>query len=219
MGEETASRISEIANLNRVTTYTLLKSLSEKGFCSVYDKNNVQYFKPAKPESILGLLEEKKKKLNLIIPALKGQEKQLSEKPEIAIFEGKKGMTNLMTLLLDDAENKKEVLGYGNVSIAEKTIAHQSLYWRKTRLEKRIKMRAVSDSMGDLEHREPAIWKKITEVRTIKDLSKNNAYTIIAENLLGYFVPGVEPIGIMIRNKDVVAKEKFNFEMLWDIAK
>ena len=122
-----------------------------------------------------------------------------------------------MTLILNDADG--EVLGYGNVSAGEQTIAHQSFYWRKARLEKKIKMRAVSNYPGDEEHRASAAWKKITEVRIIKELEKNNTYTIIAENLLGYFVPGIEPIGILIKNKDVVAKEKFNFEMLWEKAK
>jgi sugar-specific transcriptional regulator TrmB len=219
LGEETASRISELSDLNRVTTYGLLKSLSEKGFCSSYDKNNVQFFKPSSPESVLGLLEEKKKRFRLIISQLKQEEKKATEKPKVAIFEGKKGIASLMSLILEDAENKKEVLGYGNVSAGEKTISQQSFYWRKTRLEKKIKMRAVSNYTGDAEHKEAKGWKKITEVRTIKDLEKNNTYTIIAENLLGYFVPGIEPIGILIKNKDIVEKEKFNFEILWEKAK
>ena len=219
LGEETASRISEVSDLNRVTTYGLLKSLSEKGFCSSYEKNKVQYYRPASPDSILGLLEEKKKRFGLVVSHLKQQEKKIIEKPEVAIFEGKKGIASLMALILDDSEKKKEVRGYGNVSAGEKTIAQQSFYWRKTRLEKKIKMRAVSNSSGDAEHKEAKGWGKMTEVRILKDLEGNNTYTIIAENLLGYFVPGIEPIGIMIKNKDVVEKEKFNFEILWKKAK
>jgi sugar-specific transcriptional regulator TrmB len=138
-GEETASRISEIASLNRITAYMILKSLKEKGFCSIYEKNKVQYFKPTKPENVLGLLDEKKEKFNAIIPLLKHQEKQIQEKPEISLFEGKQGIASLMSILLDDAAKKKEVLGYGNVSISEKVIQYQSIYWRKTRLEKKNK--------------------------------------------------------------------------------
>jgi sugar-specific transcriptional regulator TrmB len=219
LGEATASRISEIANLNRITTYTLLKSMTEKGFCSTYDKNKIQYFRPLKPENILGLLEEKKKKISLILPILKQQEKKVEEKPEVAIFEGKKGIAALMTLILDDAEKIKEVLGYGNVTAGEKGIGSQSYYWRKSRLERKIKMRAVSDSLGDIEHRSPPEWKKLTEVRTNKTLASNNTYTIIAENILGIFIPSEEPIAIMIKNRQVVEKEKFFFDLLWKAAK
>src|SRR3989338_7146646 len=89
-GEETASRISQIAELNRITTYTILKSLGEKGFCSSYDKNNVQYFKPTKPEQILGLLEEKKKKLKLFFLCLNSKNWFLKKNPKSAYFRVKK---------------------------------------------------------------------------------------------------------------------------------
>jgi sugar-specific transcriptional regulator TrmB len=219
LGEETASRISEVAQLNRVTCYSILKSMVEKGFCTLYEKNNIQYFKPIKPEQILGLLEEKKKKINEIIPILKEQETIIEEKPELMIFEGKKGMVSMFTLLLDDAEKKKEVFGYGNVSIAEKVIQHQSTFWRKTRLEKKIKMRAVSNSLGDVDHRSPPLWKKITEVRTNKDLEKLSFYTIITENYVSYGMFKGEIIGIVIKSKELVDKERFNFEMLWKASK
>ena len=219
LGEETASRVSEIADLNRVTTYSLLKSLQEKGFCSVFDKNKIQYFKPIKPEQILGLLEEKKKRINAILPFLKEQEKTIEEKPEVMIFQGKKGIAAMFDLLLSDAAEKKEVFGYGNVSIAEKVIQYQSTFWRKTRLEKKIKMRAVSDSLGDIEHRSPTIWKKITEVRTNKELAKLAVYTIITERYVSYGMFRGDIIGVVIKNKEVVEKERFNFEMLWKQAK
>lgn len=219
LGEETASRISEIAELNRITTYVILKSLKEKGFCSVYDHNNVQYFKPIKPEQILGLLEEKKSKIRAILPELKKQEKAVSEKPEISLYEGKKGIAACMTLLLKDAEKKKEVFGYGNVSISEQVIQYQSLYWRKTRLSKKIKMKAVSDSLGDIEHRSPSEWKKLTEVRTNKEMANLSTYVIFTENYTAYFMMKGEPYCTLIKSKELAEKEKFNFDMLWMASK
>jgi len=219
LGEETASRISQIAQLNRITTYVLLKNLQEKGFCSVYDKNKVQYFKSIKPEQIIGLLEEKKHKVKAILPQLKQQEKAIEDKPEISLYEGKKGIASCMTALLNDSENKKEVFGYGNVSISEQVIRYQSLYWRKNRLLRKIKMKAVSDSFGDVEHRSPPQWKKLTEVRTNKELAKLSVYVIITENYVGYFMMKGEPYCTLIKSKELAEKERFNFEFLWKTAR
>ena len=215
LGEETASRISQIADLNRITAYVILKNLQEKGFCSVYNKNNVQYFKPIKPEQIVGLLEEKKSKIKAVLPQLKQQERAISEKPEISLYEGKKGIASCMTTLLNDAEKKKEVFGYGNVSISEQVIQYQSLYWRKTRLTKKIKMKAVSDSLGDIEHRSPPQWKKLTEVRTNKEMAKLSTYVIFTENYVGYFMMKGEPYCTLIKSKELSDKERFNFELCW----
>jgi len=219
LGEETASRISQIAQLNRITTYVLLKNLQEKGFCSVYDKNRVRYFKSIKPEQIIGLLEEKKHKVKAILPQLKQQEKAVEDKPEISLYEGKKGVASCMTALLNDAEKKKEVFGYGNVSISEQVIQYQSLYWRKTRLNKKIKMKAISDSMGDIEHRSPPEWKKLTEVRTNKEMAKLSVYIIFTEHYVGYFMMKGEPYCTLIKSKELAEKERFNFETLWSLGK
>jgi len=150
---------------------------------------------------------------------LKQQELVSEEKPEVSLFQGKKGMAAIMTILLNDAEKKKEVLGYGNVSLSEKIIQYQSLYWRKTQLEKKIYMRAVSDSMGDIEHRSPPEWKKLTQVRTNNEFSKLNVYVIITENLVGEFILAGELFAVLKKNKDLADKERYNFEKMWKVAK
>ncbi len=217
LGEETASRISEIADLNRVTTYTLLKSLKEKGFCAVFDKNNIQFFRPIKPENILSLLEDKRNKVKSIIPILKKEEKNIETKLEISLFEGKKGITTMFDIILKDAERKKEVFAYGNLTIAEKTIEYQSLHWRKTRLDKKIEIKALVDNSKSF--KEQKQWKELTEIRTNKDLGQINSYVLISENLTAYLTLKGELSGILIKNKEIAEKELFNFNTLWKIAK
>jgi sugar-specific transcriptional regulator TrmB len=219
LGEATASRVSEISDINRITTYVILKALKEKGFCSVYDKNKIQYFKPIKPEQILGLLEEKKKKVSAILPLLKRKENLIQDKPELSIFEGKKGITSMLDLILKDAEKTKEVFAYGNLTITEKLIEYQSLFWRKTRLEKGIKISGVLDSIQDFEPRKEEKWKKLSHIKVLKEISKINSYVLITSNLVGYLSFKGELIGIVIRNKDIAEKEKFNFDLLWEKAK
>lgn len=218
LGESTASRVSEISDLNRITTYVVLKSLKEKGFCSVYDKNKVQYFKPAKPENILAILDEKKNKVNLILPLLKKEERKIQEKPEISLFEGKKGMTSMFDTILKDAENNKEVHTYGNFGITEKVIEYQSLHWRKTRLLKKIKLKAVVDYSDEDFTREKK-WRSLSEIRFNKKLKKINSYTLISENFVAYLTFSGELVGVLIKNKDVADKERLNFEILWEQAK
>lgn len=217
-GEETASRISEIADLNRITTYTILKSLKEKGFCSVHDKNYVQYFHAIKPEQILFLLDEKKEKIKSILPLLREQEKQIQEKPEISLFEGGKGVTSVFDILLSDAENEKKVLAYGNLTIAEKLLEYESLHWRKTRFKKKIKIKAIVESIPDYIKKDKK-WQELSERKILKDLSNLNSYTLITERYVAYFSFKGEIIAILIKNEEIVKKEKFNFNLLWNLAK
>lgn len=217
LGEETASRVSEVANLNRVTTYSLLKSLKEKGFCVIFDKNNIQSFRPIKPENILSLLEDKRNKIKSIIPLLKKEERKIETKTEISLFEGKKGITTMFDIILKDAENKKEVFVYGNLTIAEKTIEYQSLHWRKTRIEKKIKIKALVDVYKSFEEQKQ--WKELTEIKINDSLKSIDSYVLITENLVAYLTLKGELSGIMIKNKEIAEKELFNFHILWKISK
>lgn len=215
LGEASASRVSEIADLNRVTSYVLLKSLSEKGFCSVYTKNNIQHFKPIKPEQIIGLLEEKKNKIKTIMPFLKEQEGAVSEKPEVSMFEGKKGVSAMLELMLNQAEKNKLVVAYGNLTIADKIIEYESLYWRKTRLLKGIQMKAVVDSLKGFEPKKEKLWQKLSKWKENKELANLDIFVMIAGDLISYTTFKGDIISIAIKNKEIAEKEKFNFNNLW----
>lgn len=215
LGEESASRVSEVADLNRITAYTVLKSLQEKGFCSVFTKNKVQYFKPIKPEQIIGLIEEKKDKVRAILPLLKEQEGAVSEKPEIGLYEGKKGIAAMLELMLKESEKTREVFAYGNLTIAEKIIEYESLHWRKTRLSKEIRMNAVVDSLKGFEPAKERIWQKLSKWRENAGLSKLDVFVLITNHVVSYTTFKGDLISVVLKNKEIAEKEKFNFEMLW----
>jgi len=215
LGEETASRVSEIADLNRITTYMLLKSLQEKGFCSIYHKNKIQYFKPIKPEQILGLLDHKNARIKAIIPLLKKEEKIIEEKTDISLYEGKNGISTMFDIILKEAEKTKEILSYGNLSVSEKAIEYQSLHWRKTRLEKGIRVKGIIDSLKGVDFTKDKKWQALSKRKINKNLSKLNSYTIITNNPVGYVTLKGDLTGILIKNKEIADKERFNFDLLW----
>jgi len=215
LGESAASRVSEIANLNRITTYSLLKSLKEKGFCNIYEKNKIQYFKAINPEQILSLLEEKKTKVKSILPLLKENIRKIGKKPEVELYEGKKGITAMLDILLKDAEKNKQVLAYGNLTIAEKIIEYQSLFWRKARIKKKIKLKGIVDKIPKY-IKENKEWKKLTLRKINKSLGSLNSYILITENYTAYLTLKGELIGILIKSKEIAEKEKFNFQLLWE---
>jgi len=214
LGEATASRVSEIADLNRVTSYVLLKSLGEKGFCSVYTKNNIQYFKPIKPEQIIGLLDSKKEKVKNIMPLLKEQEGAVSEKPEVSMFEGKKGIAAMLELMLKAGEKSKLVFAYGNLTIAEKIIEYESLYWRKTRLSKGIQMKAVVDSLKGFEPRKEKLWQKLSKWKENKELANIDVFVMMAGDLVSYTTFRGDVMAVVIKDKEIAEKEIFNFNQL-----
>ena len=70
-GTSNANKIAKIIGMKRTTTYDNLSFLMSKGIVSTITKDKVQYFEASDPENIIALLEEKKGKINKIVPELK----------------------------------------------------------------------------------------------------------------------------------------------------
>ncbi len=81
LGDATAGEIADDSKLHRPNVYDSLDRLSEHGFISQYLLNNVKVFRAANPKVFLNVLDEKKQKLNAIMPNLL-LEKDLSERSD-----------------------------------------------------------------------------------------------------------------------------------------
>ena len=135
------------------------------------------------------------------------------------MFEGKKGIVALFDIILKNAEKTKNIFAYGNFTITEKIIEYESLHWRKTRIAKKIKNTVIIDALSknrlkDL--KEEQGWKSLSELRINPSLSKINAYVIMTEELVAYFAFKGELSAVLIKNKEIAQKERFNFNMLWE---
>jgi sugar-specific transcriptional regulator TrmB len=214
-GESSASEIGELSKLNRVTCYTLLKNLQLKGIVNNTIQSGMQYFEAVSPNILINIIENKKENIKLIIPLLKQKEKKIESKTEVSIFEGKKGILSALDIIIEDAKNKKEVLGYGNFVVANSLIEHESLHWRKTRIKNKIKIKAVINKVVPIEeYNYLKGYEKLTEVKENKKLEKIKSYTLISENYVGIIFSSEELKGILIKDKSAVEKERFNFGML-----
>ena len=89
-GTTTANRIAEITGLKRSTTYDNLHLLMSKGLASKIIKDQVSYYTAAEPKKIVNLLEEKKQRVEKIVPELNALQRIAEEKIGVTFYEGKK---------------------------------------------------------------------------------------------------------------------------------
>ena len=63
LGSATANQIAQKSDLNRSTTYDVLKALIERGICSTVIKKKSTFFETVSPRHLIAMLEEKKQKI------------------------------------------------------------------------------------------------------------------------------------------------------------
>lgn len=124
------SVVSDIAKksaINRSTTYILLEALRSRGFVSVSQKNNIQYWSALPPQTIVKIAEENlsnsKKKVEIskrVAKDLESKYKGVGTRPQMNLFEGREGIVEACESFSDRKQGtvygkKTEVATYTDV--------------------------------------------------------------------------------------------------------
>ena len=90
LGSTTAGPLTKKSGIHRSRVYESLNRLIEKGLVSYKIKANRKYFQAQNPEALVDFIEEKKQKIQSIVPELKAMQIFKPEKQEANVFEGYK---------------------------------------------------------------------------------------------------------------------------------
>ncbi len=109
IGPQAVSVLSKKLDLNRTTSYSILKNLEKKGVVSSYKKSSVQVFAANDPSCLVAYVDRKCKTfgyyremvLNLV-PKFRGVEESFfSKKPVVSYYDGMDGVNALMAKVND----------------------------------------------------------------------------------------------------------------------
>jgi len=214
LGSVTAGEITKKSGIHRATVYDILERLTEKGLVSYSIKANRKYFEAVDPNQLLSLLEDKKEKIQSILPELLMQRKLSKEPQEATIFKGKKGMKSVYEDVLKEA---KEILVYGAEGKFKDIMQHYFTIWQKRRVKARIPAKIIySETIRGKRLKEEI---KYVKIKYIPKEYATPANTLIYSNKIVIMVWGQEPIATMIRSKEIVTAYTSFFNLLWKIAK
>ncbi len=217
IGNSTANRVAEITGLKRSTTYDNLNLLISKGIVSTIMKGSTHYYEPADPEKLLYLMDEKRSRIQQIIPKLKNIKESIKEKTGVTYFEGKKGV---FTVLNDILDQKKELWFYGSRKKASSVLEHYPDDFILKREQRKIFLRAV---LADEDRGHPTYKLKsvtrLSDLRFTKELNSVPSNVFIYGDRVAFMSSGQNPVGIIIVNSEILAQQKKIFEVLWKNSK
>ena len=108
LGESSAVTLARESGLHRRTVYDTLEKLQKKGFVNLKIKKFVKYFSPTNPEALSGMLKEKQRLIQSILPKLMQEYTAKEKKVSVNIFEGVESMKVVFTDLLKVCLKKKD---------------------------------------------------------------------------------------------------------------
>lgn len=213
LSSPTISDIAYKTKLNRVTTYSVIDSLKEKGLISTTIKRKKKYYIAAEPDALERLVKSKEKIVEQMMPYLLGLSNLSKKKPNILFFEGEQGMINLYEKTLDA---KGDLLAFGDEKhfydlVLEKYFPD----YRTKRKERAIKAKIIipDSKQGRLTQKTDKEGFRETKLIPAGDY-KFSVYFLLYNNSTIIISPG-DLVGLYIESKDITETLRSFHKLLW----
>jgi sugar-specific transcriptional regulator TrmB len=215
LGQEGATRLSSATGINRVTIYGILEALKQKGFVTTMKKDKKTNFIAIEPKKILNLLKQKEMNFSAVVSELESLANTSKNKSSVKIYESDKAVYELMMEIFGSG---KQVYSFGNMDIPELQHEFGTSNLRKLRLMAGTRIQGISNKLPS-EHTEKQRWKKNTEIRILKSLSKLTTWTYVWEGKVANISYKNGLIGELIEDEEFANTQKFLWDMMWGKAK
>jgi sugar-specific transcriptional regulator TrmB len=223
-GWQPASIIAKRARINRATTYSVLKTLIQKGLVEQVKKAQGIYFHAKDPESLLEYLEKKKENieknkeiLKYHIESIKSKKIKSNTNPQVTFYEELEGIKQIHEDILKTSKNKT-IYSIIPQNMEEDFLNFLFFDFIKRRIENNIFIEVIAQ--------ESKIGEKIqyndkNSLRTTKIISNGNCIfeseiTIYGEKIALISYKKEEMIGIIVESPSISKTMKEIFKLTWN---
>ena len=219
LGASTTGKIIENTGLHRAIVYDNLEKLIQKGIVSFVIQNNRKVFKAYDPKRLNEYLEEKKQKLNTILPELS----QIYQIPKFEtatnVYEGKEGIKTIFEDILKTKPKEYYVFAsYGGATeILPFYLKHY--YGKLEKLKINLKGILIDTPQGRERGKGVSKHKNI-ELRYMPKEFVSPATTYLYDGKVAFIMWSKEtPMAILIQNKNLYESFLNYFNVLWKSCK
>jgi len=220
LGKTTSWKLIAETSIQVSALYYCLNNLIKKGLVSYVMIANKKQFQAASPEQLIQLVDNRKRKLETILPELKAIQKQEEERIQTNVYEGFKGFKGIYDRLLRVMKKGETYYVIGARQIGDKTNKNTNLMltsFHKQRDKQKIKVKIIFNQ--DVEKK----VKKVAKEFKYMDLKfvdvKTNSFVLIYDNRIVNFLYTERLIAIETISKDVYESYRKYFDEMWKTAK
>lgn len=217
LNEGAPSVIAKRSGLKRPTTYTVLEQLQKKGLVSRFSKKNQNYFRAIPPRHFLESQRRKFQDLEDSIPELISLNKKYESTPQMSIFEGKRGLIQIME---DTLTSSTELLCWANIGIAVHTVL-ESYY--PEYIAKKVKNKVYLKGIFPYEKGALKFKKRgEEELREVHLIPKEkcpfeNEINIYDDKVA--IISHQDEVGVIIQNQSIADTQRAIFNFAFEYAK
>ena len=210
IGSSLAGKLSKETELNRTTTYDVLKGLMDKGLVGYVIESNRKVFKAANPNRLIELIKEKEEDAKEIIPRLNLMYKTPKKEAQVTLYHGKKGIKSVFQDFLREG---KPICVMDSEGLFTEKMPYYAPHYTREIERKKIPIKHLVKRGTDLNE------TKTTQVRFIPKKHSSQSAIDIYGDKVAIVVWTEPPEAVIIKNKAVADSFRHYFDMIWKIAK
>lgn len=112
LGETTSGPILKRSELQNSVVYNALNQLIKHGLVTFILKGKRKHFSAADPKNLITFVEDKKEKIQNLVPQLIAKQALVKKKQEAQVFVGWKGVYNAFNYILETLPKGSEYIGF-----------------------------------------------------------------------------------------------------------
>ncbi len=215
LGTSTANDIANKADINRSTTYDILKVFLEKGIASKVVKEKTTNFEVIEPRKLITMLEDKKIKIKTVLPELQLLQKKIVEKPIVQVFEGQHSVKMILEDILEMGAHTDVI----STSKIFKVFGYYFPHYIKKKKPHGVTARVIQESSKSTEQLKKRDKYENRTTRSLKGLDINSVTFIYADKVALIKLQKGEIICVIIKDKSLADDKRILFEFLWSQAR
>lgn len=216
LGSSTAGKVVEKSGLQNAVVHRAFHSLAEKGLLTYVKEGKIKQYQSIEPKLLLSFIDEKKEKLQRLLPELELKRKLAKKKPQATLFQGTRGVKELIHLMLET--KARYYISYGGPQKAHNLFG--DFFWEafhKKRIRKKIKADLLFHSSLKWWSRQLNKYK-LTTVKTTRRGFEELTETVICGDRVAIIMYLDKPFGFLIEEEAAARSYRKFFEILWKQA-
>lgn len=222
-GSTTTGAIIKSTKISNSRVYESLNILISKGLVTYNIQKKGKHFQAEDPEKFLILEEERKKKIEKLIPGLVKLKSIKEEETVSAVFEGLEGFRTAFDRIVRDCPERKTiyVVGFSKQAYAKESLRRIISKVHKERVAvKKHKIKILLDmSVFNEQIARDREKEKFTEVKYMPSGYISPGALDIFEDYVYIFLWDEKPFVFMIKNQKIADSFKTYFKFLWSMGK
>lgn len=215
LGQSPVSRVADRAQVNRSTTYVILRRLRAQGLVLELPNTKKHEFLAENPEKMIDLTHERLQLAERIIPSLRAKQKKGSGLSNFRFYQGVEGLREAFQYRLATLANAESVAFFGGSESISAEAHKVFLKWYRDSRRLNISVRAIAPSHDALEQYRKEDIEHLREVRMVPHSMYPSELSIEIFSDMVRVVSFIDLQIVIIESADVARSLRAIFEMCW----